>query len=1295
MHWFPLSLFVLFPFISFSQSLPFSVRHYTVADGLSNDWISDIEQDENGYLWIGTQYGLNRFDGREFEIFTYRPGSPQGLAANWIRRITVRKDSLFLAPLGQGLQSLHGHSRQFSPPWGQQGIGLLNLRDMLVLQDSLILVAASSGVWQVSKHTTQQMAAGSYQDLLQWKNGWLAAGTDGLIYYHDGQIDSLQKDKPVNSIVRLNDSTVLQLSVQNTYQTTLTTTGPKTIEVTHRWGRYSQSPRYEPSFSSPENGDLCWLPLYGGIVGLDRSGQIVHQISTPELSREVGLSGEVSLHAFFQDREGHYWLGTDRGLFQLSPRQGFRQGPLKSITNPFARCREVGVRGDTLWMAMPSGLFRLLPGEEEPQQIVTGRFHSFAFAPNGMLYIFDRRPDQSRLLRISTNNLQSTELACLEGFQGAPDNWAMAFDARGHLWLSLWNKILHYDPSTDACRLVEVEGHSNDLSLIDLIIDSEDRLWTAGITSSLIRIDNISQQNKDQLRPSKIYTYEKDDPYSLSNPLCQTLHQSQDGTIWVATDGGFNRLRADEQGFDRFLRNDRLPDDKVLAMQSDAAGRLWLSTISHGIISFNPKLGSYRVYGKEAGLYGEAMLLSSSAQDEKGFIYFGGQEGLQAFHPDSLEASNTNKTPQIIWDWGRLYGPKDDSLFYGPYPYAQNFSRLKEESPNKASAPVFAIPSRFSSIQFGFSLPTFERPDDWRYRFKLTGFHDDWLPWQSDGELLLSQLPKGRYQLLVEAADRAGNTTVKHIAIGLRVLPPWYQTTLAYIIYGLFIVALAFGGYRLQLRRRLAEADRVRTEQESSERLKWFNHIAHEFRTPLTVIVGALDRIRHGKSSDSESEQLEQIERQTSHLRLQVDQIMDLAALRYKHSQLNEEEGDLISYLRYLLSGFNSLAEQKQIKLEFHTEIETLTQSFDHEVWRKIIGNLLSNAYKYCPAGSRIRLSIQQEGMEELHIQVSDNGPGIDPSFQKQIFEPFSRERPEQQEGSGLGLTLVQELVQQIGGQIKLESELGIGSNFLIDVPINLLVETRTKTPPATDDQPLLFIAEDQIEIIDYLKYCLADHYQIATATNGLNAWNSCHQQPPDLLISDIMMPGIDGLELCRRMKTNLATDHVPVVILTAKGGRQSLHEGLNVGADAYLAKPFDREELLIRIQGLIKGRERLRRKYAKADFVASPKKSMDAFVQNTYQTINSKLHLPEFGILELAEELHLSRTQLFRKLKHLTGHSPTELLRDARLARADELLALGSLRVNEVAYQCGFADPAYFSRVYRQHRGKAPSDSR
>jgi DNA-binding response OmpR family regulator/two-component sensor histidine kinase len=492
-----------------------------------------------------------------------------------------------------------------------------------------------------------------------------------------------------------------------------------------------------------------------------------------------------------------------------------------------------------------------------------------------------------------------------------------------------------------------------------------------------------------------------------------------------------------------------------------------------------------------------------------------------------------------------------------------------------------------------------------------------------------------------------------------------------------------------------------------TDKLNWFQKIAHEFRTPLTIIFGAVDQLRDQSIKQSEiiDSRVEQIADQATHLTRQIDEILELAKVQEGAPKLQLEEGDFIAFQQRILRAHQHLADQKNIDLQFHSAIKSLHFAFDHDKCHKITGNLLSNALKFTPTGGTGSLIIAYADKvvkESIILKVKDSGPGISTELLPLLFEPFRQAEAHQGQGTGLGLALTKALVELHGGTISVHSKLNTGSTFTIELPITKEAHSsKVNRPtnnysPLSDNEAIVLIAEDHPEIRDHLESCLDGRYQILMAKDGLEAWELCQKHIPDLIVSDIMMPGKTGLELGHLIRSDQRTNHIPLILLTAKSGDSARMEGLEAGADEYLTKPFRRRELELRIERLLAYQQSLIKKYQNGDFsVQRSSKRSDTFMQNVVQIIRKKLDDDNFSVQILADALYLSRVQVFRKIKALTGQTPTLFIRQIRLQTAHQLIQQTDQTIAEIAFQVGFKDPAYFSRVFTEVYGFPPSSLR
>ncbi|MEM6320458.1 MAG: hybrid sensor histidine kinase/response regulator transcription factor, partial [Bacteroidota bacterium] len=603
------------------------------------------------------------------------------------------------------------------------------------------------------------------------------------------------------------------------------------------------------------------------------------------------------------------------------------------------------------------------------------------------------------------------------------------------------------------------------------------------------------------------------------------------------------------------------------------------------------------------------------------------------------------------------------------------------------------------------------------YQYWLKGVHSDWQDNGNQRTLTFAGLKAGDYQLKVKAVNPDLQFLEDTITLDIAITPPWWQTWWAYSLYGLLGITGILLAYRFQLNRQLEKAETQRLQELDTLKTRFFTNITHELRTPLTLILGVADQLK--KSAKKEIRQKAgMIGRNGQQLLDLINQILDLSKLESGKLPIQLVHGDLIPYLNYLMESFHSVAAEKNIRLHFLAEVPTLLIDYDAEKIKQITQNLLANALKHTPENGDIYLQVRQlENKVELTFR--DTGKGIHPGQLPHIFERFYQ-TDAQNYGSGIGLSLTKEIVEALDGKITVQSQLGKGSSFTISLPIQQNVQTplakligpigeKTSTKTVYDltklndtkapDTPLLLLIEDNEDVRHFLVDCLKNQYRLVTVTNGQSGIEKALADIPDLVISDVMMPEKDGFEVCRILKTTDQTSHIPIILLTAKADQTSKLAGLEHGADAYITKPFAEAELQVRIQKLLELRRRLQQRYQSPDFwekSALPAATIeDEFVLKVRQLVEANLTNSQFGISQLCQKIGISRVHLHRKLKALTNQSTTQFINRIRLQKARTLLKNSQLNVSEIAYEVGFSDPAYFSRLYSGAFGEAPSVSR
>lgn len=704
--------------------------------------------------------------------------------------------------------------------------------------------------------------------------------------------------------------------------------------------------------------------------------------------------------------------------------------------------------------------------------------------------------------------------------------------------------------------------------------------------------------------------------------------------------------------------------------------------------------------------------------ESPGTYYFGRTDGHLIRFDHNLLDPAPHLSPPIIRG---IYG-KNDSMMRAPAYFLANQSLV--------------LPFRHNQITFTFSLPQFDAPDQHLFQWKLEGQDEEWSSWSTNNQKEFTFLPAGNYTFRLKAMDTY-HRVHPEVSYSFRVLPPWYQSVWAYLLYALAGGLLIWLIFRMRFKRLKREKqkleqivkERTREVALQAEELReldqvksqFFANISHEFRTPLTLVLGPLEN-RLQQKEQPKLHELQIMHRNAKRLERLINQLLDLSRIESGKLQLQPQNGDIIAFLKALSSSFSSHAEQRDIEFQLNFPKEGLDCSFDPDKVEKIAYNLLSNAFKFTPDGGLVEVKVKKTE-KEIFFEVKDSGQGIPADELPHIFDRFYRSsdaRKKEQEGTGIGLALTKELVKLHRGRIHADSQIGRGSTFTVALPVVPAKSTEGKSIPAIpsqtgaivegkkgminplpvvaeqEDRPILLVVEDNEDLRAYMANILSPQFRILEAGDGRQGFDLAKSKVPDLIISDLMMPEMDGIELCGQLKTNETTSHIPVILLTAKANRESKLEGLSTGADDYLIKPFNAEELKVRVKNLIDQRKLLQQRFSKT-VVLKPRdiaiNSMDeVFLEKVMAIIEKNMDNADFSVEDFQKAIGMSRMQLHRKLKALTNHSTTEFIRIQRLKRAASLLEQNGGNVSEVCYQVGFNSLSYFTKMFKEQFGVTPS---
>lgn len=817
-----------------------------------------------------------------------------------------------------------------------------------------------------------------------------------------------------------------------------------------------------------------------------------------------------------------------------------------------------------------------------------------------------------------------------------------------------------------------------------------------------------------------------------------------DDYLWICTKGGgLNRMQKSTGNFINYTTQDGLPNDVVYGILTDKAGNIWGSTNRGLFCMLRQRKESdahpvFKVFSTSDGLQADEFNTNAFAALSNGDLVFGGVNGINIFNPEKILEKSFTPAVYItaIQIGNKVVTPGD----------ATNVLNETIEQTRSIS-----LTHLQDVLTLEFSSLDFTAPQQNKYRYQLLGIDKEWVESGNRRSATYLHLPAGNYTFKVQGSNSQGIWS-EHIAeLKINVLPPWWQSWWAYIVYAL-LVALAIRSYlkfnvkkaKLESQLNFEQREAKRVKELDTIKTQLYTNITHEFRTPLTVILGMAQQVIE-KPAEQFDTRMDMIVRNGRSLLNLVNELLDLSKLETGKMELQLSDGDLVHFLRYVVESFQSLAESQQKQLHFLTDMDTLYMEYDREKIRQIVSNLLSNAIKFTPEKGNIYISVSEtlssatQDYSQLIIKVKDTGIGIPEDQLQYVFDRFyqlDNSHTRKAEGTGIGLALTKELVKLMRGEISVKSPPAgafKGSEFTVNLPLKKLmpVETHlydaqnpspsdistqtsaTVQPLVTGEDkngaaPLILLVEDNADVVAYTASCLPE-YRLAVGKDGKEGFEIAVDRIPDLIISDVMMPFMDGFELVNKLRQDENTSHIPVIMLTAKADINSKIQGLQQGADAYLEKPFNKEELLVRIKKLLEMRTNLQQYYLKKAgingnttaenmLVAERIKDQpieDTFVKRVREAIEQNLTDVNFTVEKLSRLVFMSHSQLHRKLDALTGCSPNKFIRMIRLKKAKELLLNPNNSIASIALDCGYNDPGYFARVFKQEYGVAPQEWR
>lgn len=1329
-------------------------------NSISDDVIRDLFEDSEGVLWIATENGgINKYDRESDSFIRYQnnPSDSTSISHNFVRRIYEdKKGTLWIGTMAGGLNKMNKEKGTFTHYSADRN-------DETTLPGNY--------VFDIIEDRSERL--------------WIATIGGLSILNRDTGKFSTYKNNPSDPN-SLNGNRVFSIYEDNQgilwvgTNLGLNKFNEKDKTFSSYMFDYKDEREYVQDIKEDKFDNL--------LVGIEGDNGLIKFNKTSKTfsinkhdSQDKNSVGDGSVTSIYEDRSNILWIGTNLGgisIYKPQKASNFIHHKYNANNNSVSEGAITSIHENSegdIWLTNYNGIIDKINVNGKVTQYNKFIKEEKEYKPTAIHTLLENKNKDVIVgtdkglykLNKSTNSFEHQIISANSKFFNEAPILSMVEDKKEFLWLGVNSNGLikldkeqkeqsYFKPGVSYFK----DGTSTDLATLSSeYVNSvyEDPLGTLWIAT----VDGLNKMDKET-NTFTSYQHNPLDSTSISHSYIVSLHKDYFGSLWVATYFGLNVLDEKTGVFRHFFKEGGLPENIVYTILEDKNNNIWIATKNY-LSKFNPKTETFRTFNKGNGMSINEFYPGASLMASNGKMYFGGVNGMIEFHPDSL-INNSHVPPIMLTDFkisNKSVGIKKDSLIKKGTFFLRKNINVSDTISLSYINNNFSF--EFTALDYVYSLSN-------QYAYRMKGFNEDWIYTNANNRsATYTNLDPGSYVFEVKGSNNDGLWNESGKSVVVIISPPWWKTNWAYFLYLAGFLGSLFGFIKwraLKLERdkkTLIENVKIKTKdladknvqldsknlqlQDQATQLQeldkikasFFANISHEFRTPLTVITGLANKHISKNESETSTQDSKTIKRNAQRLLQLINQLLDLSKLENSEVKLNILKTDILYFTKKILLLYESLARDKQIKIFFNQKIlgkslptEKIDLYFDKEKMQKIVTNLISNAIKFTPHNGEIKMSVHKNNGSQITIEISNTGSQIQKSKLPFIFDRFyqvENRNTSENEGTGIGLALVKELVELHQGTVKVKSNSNettfilkfpynkklhvkntkiINENSVIEVFNESEVVSSEQKPSSNHSLDLefdskistkldLLIVEDNPDLRSYITGLLDLDYNITQAVNGFNGLEVAKNTIPDLIISDVMMPKMDGYELCEKLKTNETTDHIPVILLTAKAAQENKLEGLQTGADAYLTKPFDEKELKVRIINLIENRERLQKKWQKESF-RSPKdvkvtSVQQKFLQKIKEIVDINIDNDQFSIENLGEALFMSRSQVHRKLKAITDQSASHFIRNYRLHRAADLLNQGSGNITEIAYQVGFSSQSYFSKCFQELFGTSPSD--
>lgn len=1310
-HFFKLICYILISLSTeFIHSQPYYFKKYQVEQGLSNNNVTCCIQDAQGFIWFGTREGLNRFDGYSFHIFRNDPEKPSSIGNNWVRGLAINKQGILWIGTDRGLYKYNQDKEDFTLVSFTQNMRVSHIvadsqNDLWLLIEGRLIRYNE----QLNYYKTYDVPDNSLiSSLCLTPQGTLWISTsNGMLHSFDESsgafisFNLFAHSPDINSkaITSIYSSTTTSMLFIGTM-----THGVKIFDTQN--GEYRDLFRYDKNLTEINvrsflqvSADEVWIGTESGLFIYYLSSDNYLQIK--KVPHDPYSISANAIQGFCQDQEEGIWIGTLFGGINYYT-------PFQPFTKHYPYPNDNTLTGDVVHDICMDQYNNLWVATEDAgincKNVHTGNYENYQPQPakRSLTHtnIHGLIADKTKLWvgtyahGIDVMDIPSRKFIKHYPVGQGPNSLKsniivnMKKTKDGQILVATSKGLFEYDEKTD--QFIFVPQFPSQYR-IQCISEGHDGTIWAGYVYGGAYYYNPKNQTSGNIKLDTLLNSERN--------AINDIYEDSNSDLWFATMDGVIKYNRKDSSITQYNTKKGMPSNVTFRILPDENGKLWIST-TNGLVCLNPQTDEINTYTKHNGLITNQFNYNSGFKADNGDLYFGMVSGFISFNPSDIKALKKNARVYLT---GLSY--YDES--------SQNYTIDYSITYNKK----ISLKHDQSTFTLNFSALSYVTPETTQFAFCLEGLEKTWTYLQNGNHTAyFTKLPPGNYLFKVKA-NVSGTWSEDTTDLLIEILPPWWLSTWAILSYILFFILLSVGSFRYISQRnkekalsQLQDFENQKERELYQAKIDFFINIAHEVRTPLTLIKSPLDKVMNDiKLSPNAKGYLDIVNKNANRLLELVNQLLDFRKTEIEGYRLNFIQVDIIGFLHEIYERFLDTAERESLQMSIEQKQKTFSVFIDKEACTKILSNLLSNAIKY--AKSKIIIKFSQIDNERFAIDIINDGAAIPDEIKNKIFEPFFRDESSMHKsGTGLGLPLARSLAEMHEGSLTLENSTDQWIVFRVCLPINQpnsvtlkkgekeeCMEVTPKPVYAIEEsRPSILIVEDNLEMLNFIAQEINTLYNVITAVNGEEALSLLKEKSVQLVISDIMMPVMDGFTLLKKMKTDLEFSHIPVILLTAKNTLQSRMEGLELGADAYIDKPFSMDLLLTQVTNLLNNRNSIRTYYFNSPLAnmksMAYSKADERFLKKLNSIINEHIDNVDLDVDMIAEQMNLSRPTLYRKISGLSNLTPNELIKLSRLKKAAELILQGDMRIYEIAEAVGFNSQSYFSRAFSKQFDMSPS---